>query len=353
MNQPLLSIAVPTYNRAAKLETQLSSLHEQLSKSLFSSYIEVVVVDNCSDDSTQDLINNFSTLERKYIFSSYKNATNIGPDLNFGQAILRSQGIFSWLLSDDDILLEGSIDVAYKSLSANKGVGFCFVNYYLDHSNESTAINMSGENILAKNIREYISATMFAEAMCSSCIFRKSLLSEDLLTKVRKGGGYIHMKWVLDILKNHHALVITSPLFNFCHPGVFETRKAKGIRKDEVPFYLEAHLDFLKVTAQALTFSLGLFLRLKIYRLALNENFNQILYYKITDKGLGINYPALRLVLPIMIRRFYFHPTFWIFQIPLLLLPSNFARFAEPLRWKYLEFRGFLGNITRKIFQSI
>ena len=93
MKQLLLSIAIPTYNRAKPLEAQLSSLHKQLSQSLFSSSIEVVVVDNCSDDSTQDLIKDYSAKEKEYTFSSYKNTKNIGSDLNFGQAIIRSQGI--------------------------------------------------------------------------------------------------------------------------------------------------------------------------------------------------------------------------------------------------------------------
>jgi glycosyltransferase involved in cell wall biosynthesis len=349
MSQPLLTIAVPTYNRAIKLGTQLSSLHKQLSKSLFSSHIEVVVVDNCSDDSTQDIIKNFSSLERDYIFSSFKNAKNIGSDLNFGQAILRSQGIFTWLLSDDDLLLEDAIDHVYKSLSVNQDIGFCLVNYYLDNSNQSKGINVIGEDILTKNIKEYISSAMFAESMVSACIFRKSILSEAVLTKKRKGGGYPHLMWVLEIVKNHHALIITTPLFNMAHPGVSETRSNAGMREDTVDFYLEAHLDFLKVTSHALTFSLGLFLRLQIYRLALNENFNQILFHKITTKNMGYNFPALRLALPVMVRRFYFHPTFWIFHMPLLLLPSNFSKYAEPLRWKYLDLRAFFGNLIRKL----
>ena len=51
----------------------------------------------------------------------------------------------------------------------------------------------------------------------------------------------------------------------------------------------------------------------------------------------------------IMLRKFYFSPSFWLINLPLLLLPSPFARFFEPLRWKYLEVRAFFGNVLRKI----
>ena len=41
---------------------------------------------------------------------------NIGADRNFGQGILRSQGEFTWLLSDDDTVHEDAIDHIYESL---------------------------------------------------------------------------------------------------------------------------------------------------------------------------------------------------------------------------------------------
>ena len=71
MNQPLLSVAIPTFNRSKKLESQLSALHRLISKSSFSDSIELVVVDNCSTDSSQDVIKEFTSLNRDYIFSSY------------------------------------------------------------------------------------------------------------------------------------------------------------------------------------------------------------------------------------------------------------------------------------------
>ena len=357
MNQPLLSIAIPTFNRANKLEAQLSSLHQLVSKSQFSDNIELLVVDNCSTDSTQNIIKHFSSLERNYIFSSYRNEMNIGSDRNTGQVILRAKGRFAWYLSDDDIVHEDAIDHILQSLSDNQEIGLCFINHYIEPLGKLPAANIDhGGNVLAKNIGEYISSTMFAESMCTSLVFRKSLLSEDCLTEVKEvatyqhplGGGYPHLWWGLSILENHHALVIKTPLFSVIHPGVYETRKNAGLREDKVDFYLEAHLNFMQYISYVSRASSGALFRLKIYRYSINENFNQIIYHKITTGGLGYNFSALRLALPVMVRKFYFSPTFWIFHIPLLLLPSYFAKIAEPLRWKYLGFRSFFGDIIRK-----
>lgn len=348
MNHPLLSIAIPTFNRAEKLKNQLSAIHKSILKSKLGHAIEVVVVDNCSTDSTQDSIINFSNTQKSYTFSAFKNERNLGAVRNLGQCILRSSGRFVWLLSDDDNLHDDAIEYIYESLSNNKEIGFCFVNYFVAPIIEKAAININNKDSLTKNISEYIASTMFSESMMSACIFRKSLLSEETLNDM-KPGPYKHMHWVLDILKSHNAWVIRTPLFTVIHPGVFESRKFAKKSEHAEDYYLEAHIDFLKYTSYIYDFSLGLSLRMKIYRLTENENLNQIIYHKITTGKLGYNFASLKLAFPIMLRKFYFSPFFWLIHLPLLLLPSPFARFFEPLRWKYLEVRAFFGNVLRKI----
>lgn len=348
MNQPFLSIAIPTFNRAEKLKNQLSSLHKSILKSKLGHAIEVVVVDNCSTDSTQDSIIKFSNLQKSYTFSTFQNEKNLGGVRNFGQCILRSNGRFVWLLSDDDNLHDDAIEHIYESLSNNKEIGFCFVNHFVAPTIEVAAINIDNKDILTKNISEYIASTMFSESMVSACIFRKSLLSEETLKDI-KPGPFQHMHWVIDILKIHNACIIRTPLFTVLHPGVFESRKIAKKSEHAKDFYLEAHIDFLKYTSYIYEFSLGLSLRIKIYRLTMNENLNQIIYHKITTGKLGYNFASLKSAFPIMLRKFYFSPSFWLINLPLLLLPSPFARFFEPLRWKYLEVRAFFGNVLRKI----
>ena len=150
MNQPFLSIAIPTFNRAEKLKNQLSALHKSILKSKLGHAIEVVVVDNCSTDSTQDSIINFSNLQKSYTFSTFQNEKNLGGVRNFGQCILRSNGRFVWLLSDDDNLHDDAIEHIYESLSSNKEIGFCFVNHFVAPTIEVAAINIDNKDILTK-----------------------------------------------------------------------------------------------------------------------------------------------------------------------------------------------------------
>ena len=57
MNRPLLSITIPTWNRAPILEIALSQLLPQLIE--FKDSIELIISDNCSTDNTSEVINKF------------------------------------------------------------------------------------------------------------------------------------------------------------------------------------------------------------------------------------------------------------------------------------------------------
>jgi len=102
--KPLLTIAIPTYNRATCLRELLSGLTDQLKNE---SRVELIISDNASPDETPAVVKDFVArgLQVRYI----RNATNIGPDANFLQCFEQAQGKYVWLFSDDDLLLPGGI----------------------------------------------------------------------------------------------------------------------------------------------------------------------------------------------------------------------------------------------------
>ena len=74
---PLLSISVPTYNRARCLERLLTILHEQ---SADDPRVELIVSDNASTDGTQAVAEDF--LRRGMNFRYVRNQVNVGGDEN-------------------------------------------------------------------------------------------------------------------------------------------------------------------------------------------------------------------------------------------------------------------------------
>ncbi len=97
-SETLLSICIPTYNRAFFLERTLKNISSQISKLNRSDIVEVVIADNCSTDNTQEMVLDF--LKRypnsiRYI----KNDSNI-LDKNFEKVLRAGNGKFRKLHND-------------------------------------------------------------------------------------------------------------------------------------------------------------------------------------------------------------------------------------------------------------
>ena len=102
--QPLLSICIPTRNRADVLKLCLKSIIEDPA---FSDEIEVLVSDNCSTDNTKETVLSYS---EKYQNIKYiKNETDVGGDRNILLSLERGNGVFLKLNNDYSVFQKGSI----------------------------------------------------------------------------------------------------------------------------------------------------------------------------------------------------------------------------------------------------
>jgi hypothetical protein len=100
---PMVSIGVPTYNRAQSLERTLLSLRAQTYPS-----IEIVISDNASTDETHALCIRHRTEDARVRY--LRQTTNIGAEQNFATVLKEARGeLFMWL-SDDDWLDDDYVD---------------------------------------------------------------------------------------------------------------------------------------------------------------------------------------------------------------------------------------------------
>ncbi|MCR8559721.1 glycosyltransferase [Mucilaginibacter sp. BJC16-A38] len=129
IENPLLTIAIPTYNRSVFLDRALSYLSKQLKNDDLP--VEVIVSDNCSIDDTENIVTKH--IKDGLNIQYFKNAVNKGMDFNIAQCYLLARGKYVLALGDDDFLLEGSLklltelltgsdygDVYFKSSGYNK-----------------------------------------------------------------------------------------------------------------------------------------------------------------------------------------------------------------------------------------
>jgi abequosyltransferase len=102
--RPLLTIAIPTYNRSQLLRQLLDSLREQI---VGEERVSLLVSDNASTDDTESAVQ--EELRRGTTLDYIRNTANVGSDANFLQCYERSRGKYVWIISDDDVLLPGTI----------------------------------------------------------------------------------------------------------------------------------------------------------------------------------------------------------------------------------------------------
>lgn len=119
-NQPLLTVAVPTYNGSKTIRNMLDILLPQVTDE-----VEVIISDNCSTDETPEIVRAY---QADYPFIRYvRNERNLQADGNFLQCTRIAQGRFVMLISDDDIITEGAIARILNFLRKNPNVSLAFL----------------------------------------------------------------------------------------------------------------------------------------------------------------------------------------------------------------------------------
>jgi glycosyltransferase involved in cell wall biosynthesis len=114
-NIPFLTIAIPTYNRAEKLNALLSRIKTMLESSpLLLQSVGVVVSDNASTDHTLSILKNYKSENINY--SYFIQSKNLGLDRNMLFLYQQVKTEYIWYFSDDDILFPGAIERVLNAL---------------------------------------------------------------------------------------------------------------------------------------------------------------------------------------------------------------------------------------------
>jgi abequosyltransferase len=126
MMQKLLTIAIPTYNRAALLDKQLDWLATAIKG--FESECEIIVSDNCSTDNTPGVIKKWQSAFANSIFIANKNQQNIGLMPNIGFCIQTASSQYVWTVGDDDPIEETTLAHVVNTLKQNPSLSLMFLN---------------------------------------------------------------------------------------------------------------------------------------------------------------------------------------------------------------------------------
>ncbi len=104
----MISVCIATYNGEKFIKEQLKSILYQLSN-----VDEVIISDNCSSDKTVQIIESFKDKRIKLLIFEKKNIV-----LNFENALNSSIGDIIFLADQDDVWLEGKVELCLQALEA-------------------------------------------------------------------------------------------------------------------------------------------------------------------------------------------------------------------------------------------
>ena len=147
-SKPILSICIPTYNRAEFLDKTLESIVIQ-NAFLNTNDVEIVIADNCSEDNTSLVVKKYTDIfPEKIIY--IKNEANIGAVNNYENALSLATGTFAKLHNDYLLIKKGALSTIVDIITENieeKPIIF-FLNGKTRKQEKTT---------ICKNLNEFVS----------------------------------------------------------------------------------------------------------------------------------------------------------------------------------------------------
>ncbi|TSE06271.1 MULTISPECIES: glycosyltransferase family 2 protein [Aquimarina] len=113
LQDKILTIAIPTFNRCTFLDENLKRLKNQ-----YTEKIDILICDNASTDQTSEVVEKY--INQGLPIRYYKNSENLGWERNFELCFKRTIGKYTMLIGDDDFIIEHGLDLILDSIEDKK-----------------------------------------------------------------------------------------------------------------------------------------------------------------------------------------------------------------------------------------
>ena len=183
----LLSIGVPTYNRADSLKRQLSFLYSELMdlSDEEKSRVSITVRDNCSSDKTREVVSSSLLFSLSIVKCSYYiNPQNLGLEGNLNKLYSTLEGEYLWIIGDDDSLKKGILRIVFDECK-ERCFSYIFVNHTITKNNSVVCDSVLADIDVNRKDKAALwdlynkSGTVMM--LISACIYRSDLVKDYLL----------------------------------------------------------------------------------------------------------------------------------------------------------------------------
>lgn len=216
MKTPLVSVVLPTHNRAAFLERAIRSVLEQTEKN-----IELIVVDDASTDGTAELLNQLVRSDPR--IRMLRNSESLGGGGARNAGIAASSGEWIAFLDDDDEWVATKLRLQLDKLRAYSSAVACSCSFERHFSYRASKTVRLPENVaLHQLLRESVlgGASM---CLCSREVLLriggfdskfKSGQDWDLWVRLRQEGEIVVCNEVLVNYQDHDGQRITNNMYS-------------------------------------------------------------------------------------------------------------------------------------------
>ncbi len=313
---PLLSIAIPTYNRAPVLRQALDRLLPQLKD--FSDQIELIFSDNASTDETPAILADAAYQNMNLRMVVHRNETNIGF---FGNAVAcreAATGTYLWLLSDDDFVLPGVVAEIVRCLESHT-LAFLYLK------------STTGGSVLRserQSVNDCMRSDHFKLALISSVVFRNSKQDDQAIITTYHNSPFIGFIFLLRAcIESDEVVVIEGASLNCANAvhsvqniGAFFRVFVEGM-EDAIAYMSKVGFSSSMIRAFRKKYLTGLLLRhfvVKFARMSKSDSVVAVVEYETAAA---------------MVHRLYRDlPIYWITFYPLSLVPLRLLRGALQMK---------------------
>ena len=214
----LLSICISTYNRAKYLEQLLNSVFVQFGDVPVEK-IELCINDDSADNETELVVEKYRKLNKVDLIYQ-RNHVNTGMERAFLSVVEMSSGKYCWILSDDDLMIQGALKIIFETiLSNNYDLVIGERNFFVEKYNYQIERQWNFQDNILDNATEYneiLNCGFWASTYICSLIFNRDLWFSSKFrdTDISRFRYFIHIRKIFNALphSSKSTIFLSKPL---------------------------------------------------------------------------------------------------------------------------------------------
>lgn len=173
----MVSIIMPSYNTADYIAESIDSVIAQTHSNW-----ELIIVDDCSDDNTEDVVKRY-LCDARIIF--LKNKKNCGAAVSRNRALRHAKGKWIAFLDSDDLWHPRKLELQIKFMKKN-GYHFSYTNYcQIDQDSKKTGIWVTGPKKVSR-----MGMYNYCWPGCLTVMYDKEYVGLIQISNIKKNNDY-------------------------------------------------------------------------------------------------------------------------------------------------------------------